>query len=155
LVPQTFWTTAPADFWAPGMDEIPPRLQKKLTPVLEGTVNAMNLAKKYGINIGFGTDAYGSLGFETLALTEFTARTRWFTPLEILKQATSENARLLSLSGDTNPYTEGTLGVIKKGAYADLLIYDGNPLEDIEVIVNYKTHLKMIMKDGKIYKNEL
>ncbi len=155
LVPQTFWTTAPADFWAPGMDEIPPRLQKKLTPVLEGTVNAMNLAKKYGINIGFGTDAYGALGFETLALTEFTARTRWFTPLEILKQATSENARLLSLSGDTNPYTEGTLGVIKKGAYADLLIYDGNPLEDIEVIVNYGTHLKLIMKDGNIYKNEL
>ncbi len=155
LVPQTFWTTAPTDFWAPGMDEIPPRLQKKLTPVLEGTVHAMNLAKEYGINIGFGTDAYGSLGFEELALTEFTARTRWFTPLEILKQATSENARLLSLSGETNPYTEGTLGVIKKGAYADLLIYDSNPLENIEVIVNYEKHLKLIMKNGKIYKNEL
>jgi imidazolonepropionase-like amidohydrolase len=155
LVPQAFWVTAPADFWAPGMDEIPPALHKKLTPVLEGTVNAMNLAKEYGINIGFGTDAYGSLGFEALALTEFTARTRWFTPLEVLKQATSENARLLSLSGETNPYTEGTLGVIKKGAYADLLLYDSNPLENIEVIVNYEKHLKFIMKNGKIYKNEL
>ncbi|MFT5890579.1 MAG: imidazolonepropionase-like amidohydrolase [Dokdonia sp.] len=155
LVPQAFWTTAPADFWAPGMDEIPPELHKKLTPVLEGTVNAMNLAKEYGINIGFGTDAYGSLGFEALALTEFTARTRWFTPLEVLKQATSENARLLSLSGETNPYTEGALGVIKKGAYADLLMYDSNPLENIEVIVNYEEHLKLIMKNGKIYKNEL
>ena len=155
LVPQAFWTTAPADFWAPGMDQIPPGLQKKLTPVLEGTVNAMNLAKEYGINIGFGTDAYGSLGFEALALTEFTARTRWFTPLEVLKQATSENARLLSLSGETNPYTEGTLGVIKKGAYADLLMYDSNPLENMEVIVDYEKHLKLIMKNGKIYKNEL
>lgn len=155
LVPQTFWTTAPADFWAPGMDTIPERLNKKIKPVLEGTVNAMNLAKKFKINIGFGTDAYGSLGFETLALTEFTARTQWFTPQEILKQATSENARLLSLSGQSNPYTEGKLGVIEDGAYADLLIYEGNPLEDIEIIVNYKKNLKLIMKDGKIYKNEL
>jgi len=137
------------------MDEIPERLNKKLKPVLEGTVHAMDLAKKYKINIGFGTDAYGSLGFENLALTEFTARTRWFSPLEILKQATSENARLLALSGDSNPYQKGQLGVIKKGAYADLLIYDGNPLKDIEVIVNYKQNLKLIMKDGKIYKNKL
>ena len=94
-------------------------------------------------------------GFENLALTEFTTRTSWFTPQEILMQATSENARLLSLSGATNPYTEGKLGVIKKGAYADLLIYDANPLENIDIIVNYKQHLKFIMKDGKIYKNEL
>lgn len=155
LVPQTFWTTAPPDFWAPGMDAIPERLNKKIKPVLEGTVNAMNLAKKYKINIGFGSDAYGSLGFEELALTEFTARTQWFTPEEIVKQATSENARLLALSGASNPYLEGKLGVIEKGAYADVLIYDGNPLEDVKVIVNYKQHLKFIMKDGKIYKNEL
>jgi len=155
LVPQAFWTTAPASFWAPGMDSVPPRLNKKIKIVLEGTIKVMDLAKKHKINIGFGTDAYGSLGFEELALTEFTARTRWFTPQEVLKQATSENARLLSLSGQSNPYTEGKLGLIKKGAYADLLIYDGNPLKDIEVIVNYKQYLKFIMKDGKIYKNEL
>ena len=155
LVPQTFWVTAPSDFWAPGMDTIPTRLYEKIKPVLEGTIKTMDLVKKYDINIGFGTDAYGSLGFEELALTEFTARTRWFTPLEILKQATSENARLLSLSGQTNPYTEGELGVIKKGAYADLLIYNGNPLEDINVIVDYKKNLKLIIKDGIIYKNKL
>lgn len=155
LVPQTFWTTAPDDFWAPGMDEIPEKLNNKIKPVLQGTIKAMDLAKKYNINIGFGTDAYGALGFESLALTEFTARTRWYTPQEILKQATSENARLLALSGQSNPYRAGKLGVIEKGAYADLLIYDGNPLEDITIIVNYKKNLKLIMKDGKIYKNEL
>lgn len=75
--------------------------------------------------------------------------------MEVLKQATSENARLFSLSGKLNPYTEGALGVIKEGAYADLLIYEGNPLEDIQVIVNHKENLKLIMKDGKIYKNDL
>ena len=155
LVPQTFWTTAPASFWVPGMDSIPPRLYKKIKPVLDGTVNVMELAKKHNINVAFGSDAYGALGYETYALTEFTARLDWYSPLEILKQATSENARLLLLSGKINPYTEGELGVIKKGAYADLLIYEGNPLKDLEVIVNHKQNLKLIMKDGKIYKNEL
>lgn len=155
LVPQTFWTTAPPDFWAPGLGTIPPELDLKIKPVLAGTVNAMNLAKKYAVNIGFGSDAYGNLGFEKLALTEFTARTQWFTPIEILKQATSENAKLLGLSGQTNPYREGKLGVIEVGSYADLLIYQGNPLKNLDVIVKPKENLKLIMKDGKLFKNEL
>ncbi len=155
LVPQSFWTMAPANFWAPGMDAIPPALFKKIKIVLDGTVRMMELAKKHEVNVAFGSDAYGALGFEEYALMEFTARVRWFSPLEVLKQATSENARLFSLSGQVNPYTEGALGVIKEGAYADLLIYEGNPLEDIQVIVNHKQNLKLIMKDGKIYKNDL
>lgn len=155
LVPQAFWTMAPTSFWVPGKDSIPPTLYKKIKPVLDGTVNEMELAKKYNVNLGFGSDAYGALGYESYALMEFTARVRWFSPLEVLKQATSENARLFSLSGKINPYTEGKLGVIEKGAYADLLIYEGNPLEDIQVIVNHRENLKLIMKDGKIYKNKL
>ncbi len=127
----------------------------QIKPVLDGTVNEMELAKKYNLNVAFGSDAYGALGYESYALLEFEARTKWYSPLEVLKQATTENAKLLSLSGKLNPYTEGKLGVIKEGAYADLLIYDGNPLEDIQVIVNHKENLKLIMKDGKVYKNEL
>jgi imidazolonepropionase-like amidohydrolase len=155
LVPQSFWTMAPANFWAPGMDSIPEPIFKKIKLVLDGTVREMELAKKYNVNVAFGSDAYGALGFEEYALMEFTARVRWYSPLEVLKQATSENARLFSLSGKLNPYTEGKLGVIKIGAYADLLIYEGNPLDDIQVIVNHNENLKLIMKDGKIYKNEL
>lgn len=155
LVPQSFWTMTPASFWVPGKDSIPPALYKKIKPVLDGTVTEMDLAKKYDLNVAFGSDAYGALGYETYALMEFTARAQWYSPLEILKQATSENARLFALSGKLNPYTEGKLGVIKVGAYADLLLYEGNPLEDIQVIVNHKENLKLIMKDGKIYKNEL
>ncbi len=122
---------------------------------MDGTVHMMELAKKYNVNVAFGSDAYGALGFEAYALMEFTARVRWYSPLEVLKQATSENARLLALSGQVNPYTKGKLGVIEPGAYADLLLYEGNPLEDIQVIVNHKEKLKFIMKDGIIYKNEL
>ncbi len=54
-----------------------------------------------------------------------------------------------------NPYKEGALGVIEEGAYADILLVDGNPLEDVEVLVNHKDGIDLIMKDGKIYKNTL
>lgn len=155
LVPQAFWTEAPASFWVPGKDSIPEALYKKIKPVLEGTDTVFKLAKKYDINVGFGSDAYGDLGYESYALKEFSARTKWYSSLEILKQATSGNARLLSLSGKINPYTEGKLGVIEVGAYADLLIYDGNPLDDIEIIAHPEKYLKLIMKNGKIYKNGL
>ena len=155
LVPQTFWTDAPASFWSPGNETIPEPLFKKIKPVLDGTTNVMKLAKKHDINIAFGSDAYGALGYESYALLEFKTRTKWYSNIDVLKQATTENAKLLSLSGKLNPYSEGKIGVIEEGAYADLLIYNGNPIENIEVIVNYKENLKFIMKDGEIYKNEL
>jgi imidazolonepropionase-like amidohydrolase len=155
LVPQAFWTEAPPSFWVPGKDSIPEALYKKIKPVLEGTDTVFKLAKKYDINVGFGSDAYGDLGYESYALQEFSARTKWYSSLEILKQATSGNAKLLSLSGKINPYSEGKLGVIEVGAYADLLIYDGNPLDDIEIIAHPEKYLKLIMKNGKIYKNGL
>ena len=66
-----------------------------------------------------------------------------------------KDAQLLAMSGKRSPYQEGALGVIKPGAYADLLIVEGNPLEDINVMVDYENNLKVIMKDGKVYKNTL
>jgi imidazolonepropionase-like amidohydrolase len=87
---------------------------------------------------------------------EFKARAKYFTPFEILKQATSVNASIVAMSGPMmNPYLDGPLGVIKEGAYADMLIVDGNPLEDILLLVDPEKNLKVIMKDGKIYKNTL
>jgi imidazolonepropionase-like amidohydrolase len=55
------------------------------------------------------------------------------------------------LSGEMNPYKDGALGVIQEGAYADMIIVDGNPLQDIKVLKRDKVML--VMKDGKIYKN--
>ena len=54
-----------------------------------------------------------------------------------------------------NPYLDGPLGVIQEGAYADILLVDGNPLEDIMLLVNPEKNLRLIMKDGKVYKNTL
>jgi len=61
---------------------------------------------------------------------------------------------LFAMSGMRNPYTEGPLGVVKEGTYADLLLVDGNPLEDLSAVTNSE-HIKIIMKDGKTYKNTL
>ncbi len=118
----------------------------------EGLDNQMKLAQKYNAKVLFGTDYVGSLELKKLQLTEFTNRTKWFTPAEILRQATSINAQVLELSGPRNPYP-GKLGVIEEGAYADILLISGNPLEDISILTNPEENLLLIMKDGKIYKN--
>lgn len=78
---------------------------------------------------------------------------RWFTPAEILKMATATNGELLQLTGRRNPYP-GTIGIIEKGAFADLLLVDGNPLENIDLVAD-PDNFVVIMKDGHIYKNTL
>jgi imidazolonepropionase-like amidohydrolase len=115
----------------------------------------MELAKKYDVRVAWGTDLFGPLEKQALQPLEFRARAKYFSNLEILRQATSGNAELFKLSGKLHPYQEGELGVIEEGAYADLLLVDGNPLEDIEVLVHPGENLDLIMKDGVVYKNTL
>jgi imidazolonepropionase-like amidohydrolase len=79
---------------------------------------------------------------------------RWYTPAEALAMATGTNAELLALSGKRNPYP-GKLGVVEQGALADLLLVDGNPLQQIGLIADPGNNFKIIMKDGVIYKNTL
>ena len=79
---------------------------------------------------------------------------RWYSPGEILITATSVNAELLAMCGRRNPY-DGKLGVIEKDAFADLLLDDGDPIADIDLIADAERNLKLIMKDGRIYKDTL
>ncbi len=90
----------------------------------------------------------------------------WFGNFEALKAMTSVPGELAQLTGENNPYPK-KLGVIEEGAYADILIVEGNPLEDLSAIGADKgwfdaaprsedvTNIKFIMKDGKVYKNTL
>ena len=80
--------------------------------------------------------------------------TQWYTPAEALVMATGTNAELLQLTGKRNPYP-GKLGVVEKGALADLLLVDGNPVENIKLLENPDKNLLVIMKDGKVYKNRV
>jgi imidazolonepropionase-like amidohydrolase len=127
--------------------------RRKGREILSGYENVMKLGKKHGVKMGFGTDA--AAGMVDTILYEFENRVKFFTPLEVLKQATSTNAELLRYSNSRDPYKAAPLGVVKDGAWADMLIYDGNPLENIDFVTKPKEHLKVIIKGGKVYKNEL
>ncbi len=145
LVPQSYWMDIPLQFSSNAA---------KLRLVQQGAARQMELAKKYGVRLAFGTDVFGKINNEQQAFQEFTSRVRWFRPVEVLRQATSVNAELFALTGRLNPYPDA-LGVIRPGAYADLLLYEGNPLDNIEIITRPEQTLKLIMKDGKIIKNTL
>ena len=124
--------------------------------VQAGARNQMQLIKDFGIeNVAFSTDIIGDPAALTKQNDEFIYRKEVWTSHEILQQATSKAAELLALSGELNPYKEGPLGVIEEGAYADILLVEGNPVEDVEVLVNYDANIDLIMKDGVIYKNTL
>jgi imidazolonepropionase-like amidohydrolase len=73
----------------------------------------------------------------------------------MLKLITSQNAEYFELSGERHPYKQGPLGVIREGAYADILLVDGNPLDDVSILGDDGKNIPLIMKDGKIYKNTL
>ena len=81
-----------------------------------------------------------------------TTMTKWYSPADVLSMATAGNAELLTLSGKRSPY-QGKLGVIEEDAVADILLVDGNPLKDLDLIAKPETYLMVIMKDGKVYKN--
>jgi len=120
----------------------------------DGLTTMFASARKYKVKIALGTDLVGSKESKQTQANELSNRLSWFTPAEILKQATANNAELMSWSGPRNPYP-GKLGVIEEGAYADLLLVDGNPLENLHLFDDPAKSLALIMKDGKIYKNTL
>ena len=77
---------------------------------------------------------------------------KWYSPAEALAMATSANGQLLARSGLRSPYP-GKLGVVEEGAFADLLLVDGNPIDNIKLIEDPERNFVVIMKDGRIYKN--
>ncbi|RLA26408.1 MAG: amidohydrolase family protein [Gammaproteobacteria bacterium] len=122
--------------------------------VTAGLDQMFELAKKYKLKIAFGTDVVVNPEACADQNREFVERTKWFTPVEVLRQATSLSGELLQLSGERSPYP-GKIGVIEEGAHADILLIDGNPLEDISILLNYDETLDMIMKGGVIHKDAL
>ncbi|GEM79515.1 metal-dependent hydrolase family protein [Vibrio superstes] len=125
----------------------------KFAQAFEGLDNTFSLIKKKGYKkVAFGTDVIGDHALMSRQNEEFTNRSKWFSNYEILRQATSGNAELLAMSGPRNPYP-GKLGVVKEGALADLILIDGNPLEDLSVLSNPSANFHLIMKNGNIYKN--
>ncbi|WP_198929739.1 metal-dependent hydrolase family protein [Salinivibrio sp. PR919] len=124
----------------------------KQQQVAQGTDNAFKLAKQYGLKVAWGTDILFNPAMTKNQGAILTTMTKWYTPAEVLSMATSGNAALLALSGKRSPY-QGKLGVIEEDAIADILLVEGNPLENLDLIAEPDAHFVVIMKNGKIYKN--
>ena len=126
----------------------------KFAEVLAGMENTYRLARKHKLKTAFGTDVLFSPALAQRQGELLVKLTRWYSPEEVLRMATSVNAELLALSGLRNPYP-GKLGVVEEGALADLLLVDGDPVANINLIEDPGANFLVIMKDGKIFKNTL
>jgi imidazolonepropionase-like amidohydrolase len=129
-----------------------PVSRKKAAVVFAGTDNAYKLARKFKAKTAFGSDVLFDANLANRQGALLAKLVRWYTPAETLKMATADNGELMALSGFINPYP-GKLGVVEEGALADLLLVDGNPIENIKLIADPAKNFVVIMKDGKIYKN--
>jgi imidazolonepropionase-like amidohydrolase len=126
--------------------------QRNALQVFAGTDTAYSLAKEHKIKTAFGSDMLFSPSLAKRQGVMLTHLKRWYDNADILRMATATNGELLALSGPRNPYP-GKLGVVEEGALADLLVVDGNPLDDIGLMANPEKSLLVIMKDGKLYKD--
>ena len=117
----------------------------KLDSVRGAGLEALELLRAAGVKIGFGTDLLGSM--HEHQLSEFAIRAQVLPAVDILRQATSINAELLNRSGE--------LGVVAPGALADLIVVDGDPIADIELLSGQGEAVLLVMKGGAVYKDLL
>ena len=123
----------------------PPQSQAKVEIVYKHAIAGMESMRKAGVKVAFGTDLLGAT--YDRQCTEFSIRSRVFTPLEILRQATSVTAGMLQM--------DSLVGRIAPGAFADILVVDGDPLKDISLLAADGRNLTTIVKDGIVIKNTL
>ena len=113
--------------------------------VMDGALRSLEICKAAGVKVGYGSDLLGQLQVEQSR--EFIFRAEVLKPIEIIRQATTVGAEILR--------QEGKLGVVAPGAYADLIVVDGNPLKKLELFLDQGAHLPVIMKAGQFHKNTL
>jgi len=113
--------------------------------VMDGALRSLEICKKAGVKVGYGSDLLGALQVDQSL--EFIHRAKVLKPIEIIRQATTVGAEILRM--------DGKLGTIAAGALADLIVVDGNPLKKLELFLDQGAHLPMIMKAGKFHKNVL
>lgn len=121
-----------------------PYVMQKLNMVNDAGIAMLSLCEDAGVKLGFGTDLMGDMEFAQLQ--EFTIRGRVQRPVDVIRSATSVNAEIIQ---------RPDLGTISPGAIADMIVVDGNPLNDISILAEPEKYLRMIMKDGVIYKTDL
>ena len=132
----------------PNMD---PKRREKRRDIVANNAALWQNAKKLGVKLAWGTDFLFEPDLNVKQNSYLLKLKDWFTPAEMLKLVTYDNAQLLALSGPRSPY-EGRLGVVEEGALADLILVDGNPLAQIDLLGDPARNFTVTMKDGKLYK---
>ena len=127
---------------------------RKGRQVNEGADRMMRWIAEYEIDAFGGSDLWPASQLP-LVPQDLVVRQRWFSDVEILRQNTSHAGRWLAKSGSKNPFREGPIGVLEVGAYADMILVEGNPLEDVAVLADYDNTIKVVIKDGEIFQNTL
>lgn len=123
---------------------LPPAMIDKMQEVADQANVSYERLRAAGAKIGFGTDLLGKLMPQQSI--EFRLRRETCQPIEILRSATSVNAALLQM--------EGKLGTIAPGAFADILIVEGNPLDDVTLLENHD-NIRCVLRDGRIVRNSI
>jgi imidazolonepropionase-like amidohydrolase len=122
-----------------------PEMLAKNDLVIDGGLKSLEICKRAGVPVAYGSDLLGQLQVDQSR--EFVLRSEVVKPIDIIRSATTIGARVVR--------QEGKLGCLKPGAYADLIIVDGNPLQRLDLFQGQGAHIPLIMKGGKIYKNAL
>ena len=129
--------------------------KSKAVKVNSGATQMLKWALEHDLLMATGGDMFDKANANRQVDNMIILRTLGFPAAKILQMGTGDAAKIITMCGEMNPYKDGPLGVIKPGAYADLLIVDGNPLEDISVMTTPDETFDLIMKDGVVYKNTL
>ena len=130
------------------MDGLSENQREKAALVRSGQENLIRLIKKYDITTGFSTDFI--FGRYQALPREFTERAEFWSNVEVLRQATSESAEIIRMAGKLNRH--GNFGEIREGWVADLLIHEGELLDDLSILADPDANLALIMKAGEIIK---
>ena len=124
----------------------------------DGLADSLRLAVKHGIKMAYGTDVVpptsSVLASDTASLIEFKYWEEFMPPWQVLRLATGNAGEVAAMSGKNLPYQDGGLGQVKAGFYADMILVDGDPTQDISLMTS-PDNFKVIVKDGVVYKNAL
>ena len=136
---------------ADSTEAMDPKRREKRKPVLEGQRQVWPMAKRLGVKLAWGTDFLFEPDLNAQQNAYILRLKPYFKSAELLRLVTSNNAELLAMSGPRTPY-EGRLGVVEQGALADLILVNGDPLTNIDLIGDPERNFSIIMKDGVIVK---
>lgn len=138
-----------------GDQPLPPEKAAKMKRVFGAWERVLGWAKKYHVKVAFGTDVFFDAAGTRRENSMLTRLAKVYSNVEVLKIATSGNCELFALSGPRNPYKQAKLGALQEGAWADMLLVDGDPTVDIGVLADPDRNFRVIIKNGAIYKNTL